>query len=426
MTFSLSGRLTLTIVANVLLTAALVLFARQWWPVVLLLAVFVAIWSARYVSRRITRTIEAVGDGVRGFRDGDFSVRLVVTGEDEIADLMRLYNEVGEVLRAQRNDIYQKELLLDTILQRTPVGVVLINAADRIIYSNAAARELFAAGRRLDGSRFAEVVGPAPETLREALHSGGDSLFTLRLSEQEETFHLSQRVFHLNTQQHRLVLLERLTPELRRAEVTVWKKAIRLINHELNNTIAPISSLFHSARRAQELPAHRHKLGEIYETIEERLTFLRAFLESYAQFARLPEPSRQRIDWNDLLDDVRALYSFRLEGNVPAEGYVDPAQLEQVLINLLKNAHESGSDPNEITITIQRAVDGTILRICDRGRGMDEATMRQALLPFYTTKAGGTGLGLALCTEIIEAHGGRLNLSAREGGGTVVTCWLPQ
>jgi nitrogen fixation/metabolism regulation signal transduction histidine kinase len=328
-------------------------------------------------------------------------------------------------LRGQRNDIYQKELLLDTILQRTPVGVVLINAADRIIYSNTAARELFAGGSRLDGSRFADVVEPAPAPLREALRSGGDSIFTLRMADQDETFHVSQRSFFLNTKQHRLVLLERLTPELRRAEVSVWKKAIRLINHELNNTIAPISSLFHSARIAQESPAHRHKLAEINETIEERLTFLRTFLESYAQFARLPEPQRQRIQWNDLLEDVRVLYAFRLEGTPPADGYVDPAQLEQVLINLLKNAHESGSDPDEITVSIQRVPDGTSVRVADRGRGMDDTTMRQALLPFYTTKSGGTGLGLALCTEIIEAHGGRVHLAARDGGGTVVSCWIP-
>lgn len=217
---------------------------------------------------------------------------------------------------------------------------------------------------------------------------------------------------------------ERLTPELRRQEVAVWKKAIRLINHELNNTIAPISSLFHSARVAQALPQHQHKVDDIYATIEERLAHLRGFLESYAQFARLPEPRRERTRWSDLLDDVRALYDFRIDGTPPEEAFVDRAQMQQVLINLIKNAHESGSDPSEVVVSIRRTADGTILRVVDRGRGMSEDVMRQALLPFYSTKPSGTGIGLALCNEIIEAHGGRLRLQAREGGGTVVTAWM--
>ena len=130
--------------------------------------------------------------------------------------------------------------------------------------------------------------------MREALASTGDAIVTVRTAEQDETFHLSQRMFRLNTLEHRLVLIERLTTELRRQEVAVWKKAIRVINHELNNTIAPISSLFHSAKLAQAHPERHDRLGEIYETIEERLAFLRTFLESYAQFARLPPPEREQ------------------------------------------------------------------------------------------------------------------------------------
>jgi signal transduction histidine kinase len=122
---------------------------------------------------------------------------------------------------------------------------------------------------------------------------------------------------------------------------------------------------------------------------------------------------------------VRSLYDFRIEGAPPDEVLVDAAQMQQVLINLVKNAHESGSAPEEVTVVIWRSADGTVLRVVDRGRGMADEVTRQALLPFYSTKPGGTGLGLALCNEIVEAHGGKLRLQAREGGGTVVTAWLP-
>jgi two-component system, NtrC family, nitrogen regulation sensor histidine kinase NtrY len=379
---------------------------------------------ARRRLGRVLRSMTSLEDGLRAFRDGDFGMRLAAPKGDEAGEVKRIYNDVADALRQQRNEIYQKELLLDTILQRTPVAVILVNAADRVVYSNAAARELFARGERLDGHRFEDVLDAVVDSLRDAVLAGGDGIVNVP-GEQEETFHLSSRTFYLNTQQHRLVLLERLTPELRRQEVAVWKKAIRIINHELNNTIAPVSSLFHSARRAQELPEHRHKLAEIYETIEERLAYLRMFLESYAQFARLPEPRKVPTRWDVMLAEVHALYDFRIEGRVDEEVRVDRAQLQQVLINLVKNAHESGSDPDAIVISVQHVADGSLLRVSDRGRGMSEEVMRQALLPFYSTKPDGSGLGLALCNEILEAHGGRLRLEAREGGGTVVTCWLP-
>jgi len=241
----------------------------------------------------------------------------------------------------------------------------------------------------------------------------------------EKSFHFSQRLFHLNTQRHRLVLIEHLTPELRRQEVGIWKKAIRVINHEINNTVAPISSLFHSARLAQEKPEHRHRLDEIYGLIEERLAFLRTFLDAYAAFARLPEPRKEKTRWAELLDAVRVLYAFRTEGSPAVECSIDRTQMQQVLINLVKNAHESNSAAEEIVVTVHRSADQCVVQVLDRGRGMSEEVMRQALVPFYSTKPGGSGVGLALSNEIVEAHGGHMRLAAREGGGTIVTIWLP-
>jgi two-component system, NtrC family, nitrogen regulation sensor histidine kinase NtrY len=379
------------------------------------------LWSAGRIVHVVDFSLIGLEDGLRAFYDGDFSMRLAPNGGQRISGVKVLYNAVADVLRAQRNDVFQKELLLDTILQRTPVAVILVTSTDRIVYSNAAARELFASGGRLDGQRFTEIVGTIAAPMREALQGHADTIVHV----QEETFHLSQRMFSLNTVEQRLVLVERLTAELRRQEIAVWKNAIRVINHELNNTIAPISSMIHSARIAQERPEHRHRLGEIYGTIEERLAFLRGFLESYAQFARLPAPRKERTMWQDILDDIRDLYAFRIEGNPSESSMIDRAQMQQVLINLLKNAHESGSEANEIVVAVHRTAEGMVVRVLDRGRGMPEAVLRNAFVPFYPTRPGGSGLGLPLCNEILEAHHGRLHVQARAGGGTAVTCWLP-
>jgi nitrogen fixation/metabolism regulation signal transduction histidine kinase len=377
------------------------------------------LWSTWIIAAQIRELHDDLGNALRATRDGDYGLRLAVRGDVEVAELKRLYNELTDAIRTDRHAIHNKEILLDTILQRTPVAVMLINAGERVVYSNVAARELLARGARLDGHTLQEIAENLNPSVRDALHAPDDAIIGV----DEETFHLTQRLFRLHTQQHRLILLERLTPELRRQEVAVWKKAIRIINHEINNTVAPISSLFHSARRAQELPEHRHRLEEIYDLIDERLQFLRAFLESYAQFARLPEPRKKRAQWSEVLDSVRTLYPFTVEGDPQLDGFFDRTQMEQVLINLVKNAHEAGSE--EVTVSLQRAATDHVVSILDRGRGMPAEVMRQALVPFYTTKPGGSGLGLALCNEIVEAHGGRMRLAGREGGGTVVTLWIP-
>ena len=388
------------------------------WAIAAALTAPAVLAAARVITRRLREVHDAVGTAVSAFRDGDFGLRLTVRGDREIAELTRLCNDLADAVRTDRQGLHQRQVLLDTILQRTPVAVALLDPVPRVVYSNTAARELLAAGGRLNGRLLSELGLADP--LERALASPGDAIFR----HGDETFHLAQRTFRLDGVAHRLVLLERLTPELRRQEVAVWKKAIRVINHEINNTVAPLSSLFHSARRARELPEHRHRLEEIHGLIEERLAFLAGFLDRYAEFARLPEPRTERTSWTEILDPVRALYPFRVEGSPALECAMDRQQMQQVLINLVKNAHEAGSPPDEVVVSVRLAGQDCVLRVLDRGRGMSEDVMRQALVPFYSTKPGGSGVGLALCHEIVEAHGGHMRLQAREGGGTVVTCWL--
>ena len=289
-----------------------------------------------------------------------------MTGNDEISDLIRVYNEMGEVLRSHRTEAVQRELLLDTILQGTPAAIILLNSADRIVYANFAARDL--AGERLEGRTFSEIAERLPAPMRDAVAAGRDVLFTVPTTDRDETFHLTRRAFRLNTQRHSLIMFERLTPELRRQEVAVWKKAIRTMSHELNNSLAPISSLMHSMRHVADKPEHAHHLEEIYSTIEERLRHLRQFLEGYAEFARLPAPRREPVSWNELLEEVRHLYPFELRAPAGAHGCVDRAQMQQALINLLKNAHESGSAPDEIAVEVAQVSGGTSPRPGPRPR----------------------------------------------------------
>jgi nitrogen fixation/metabolism regulation signal transduction histidine kinase len=376
--------------------------------------------TMRRPFQRIRRNLGALVDGVRGFSDGDFSLRLHVTGGDEITDLVGVYNEIGDILREQRNESVQRELLFETVLQASPLAMILTSDHGRIVFVNRAARDLFGGRERVEGRKFDDVVGDVP-ALRDALQAGPSAIFTA----DGETFQLTRRTFYLNTREHTLYLMARLTQDLRRQELDIWKRAIRVVNHELNNSLAPIHSLFHSATVVQSRPDDDGRLSEINAAIEERLTSLQQFIDGYANLARLPKPRRVQVAWGDLIEAVRRITPFVAERLPSHEAFIDRTQIEHVLINLVKNAREAGSAENDIVVRVNRRDGGSALVVEDRGLGMDDETLGHALLPFYSTKPGGTGLGLALAGEIADAHGGNVRIARRDGGGITVTCWIP-
>jgi nitrogen fixation/metabolism regulation signal transduction histidine kinase len=393
--------------------------------VTLIVLLPLSLWLGHLVMSPVNRMLRALEGAVASYRDGDFSFSIAADRRDELGDLIRMHNTLGQTLREQRQNLAQRELLLDTVVQNTPVALVLSDASNRVVYANIAARHLFNDGKSLQGLDFAELLQSTPETLRRAALSGEDALLTVEMDGSEETFHLSQRNFRLQGRPHRLQLFRRMTRELSRQEVATWKRVIRVISHELNNSLAPISSLSHSgaelARRGDT-----ERLPGVFATIGERARHLHGFIAGYASFAKLPAPQATRIEWPQFLQGLALHCQFRLVGKMPEQpGWFDAAQIEQVLINLVKNAHESGSAGEEVTLSL--AVIGHELRIevADHGPGMTEIVLAQALLPFYSTKRSGTGLGLALAREIAEAHGGRIALSNRDEGGLRVTLLLP-
>ncbi|EQD43144.1 integral membrane sensor signal transduction histidine kinase, partial [mine drainage metagenome] len=164
----------------------------------------------------------------------------------------------------------------------------------------------------------------------------------------------------------------------------------------------------------------------IFSTIGDRTAHLAVFIDGYARFAKLPRPRPAPLAWSAFIARLAATLEFRIEGTLPERpGNFDAAQLEQVMINLVKNAAESGSDPGEITVSVRERAPGFQIEVADRGAGFTEAALRDALLPFFSTKPSGTGLGLTLCREIIEAHAGRLDIANRPGGGARVSIYLP-
>jgi nitrogen fixation/metabolism regulation signal transduction histidine kinase len=431
--FSLVGPYAALAGALVLVVVVATVLLGEWFedtPVLvgalaLLLGLPLSLWLVRRQFRPMLSLFRALAGTVSSYRDGDFSFSLAWPHRDELGELVDAHNELGDVLREQRLGLVQRELLLDTMVQNTPVAMLLVAEGGPIVYANIAARQLLNQGRKLEGQAIGAVLARAAPPLRDAVERGGDGLFTVGEEDEEEIYHLARRSFLLNGRAHELLLLRQITVELRRQEVQTWKKVIRVISHELNNSLAPVASLAHSGGELMRRGTY-DKLPSILATIEERARHLEGFIRGYAHFAKLPMPRTEAIAWPEFVARLRSQIPFEVDGPLPEPmARFDMAQMEQALMNLLKNAHESGSAAGDVALRVRQAPGVLRIEVLDRGPGMSEAVLSNALVPFYSTKRSGTGLGLALAREIAEAHGGRISLGNREGGGLAVAMVLP-
>ncbi|HEY0333239.1 MAG TPA: HAMP domain-containing sensor histidine kinase [Stenotrophomonas sp.] len=441
---SFTAHLFLRLLPVLALAAAMPWLLAYWmdrgWEVVAMSAVLLLglmWWVLRRATAPMRSLFRALAGTTSSYRDGEYNFGVHWQGDDELAQLVQAHSDLGEVLRQQRQNLVQRELMLDAMVQNTPVAMLLIAAGGdgirRITFSNLAARKLLHGGWKLEGQRIDALLEQMPPELREAVGRGGDSLFAVREEgddeDDEQIYHLAHRDFQLNGRAQELLLIRLLTPELRRQEVQTWKKVIRVISHELNNSLAPIASLAHSGAelvRRQKT----ERLGEIFGTIEERARHLEGFIRGYARFAKLPQPQLETVQWERFLFGLQQQIPFRMQVLTPDLcSRVDVAQLGQALLNLLKNAHEACAEatvPNDdVELRLSRLPQWVRVEVLDRGNGMNEAVLQNALMPFYSTKRNGTGLGLALTREIVEAHSGRISLQNRNDGGLCVTLLLP-
>ncbi len=381
----------------------------------LLLLVFASL--AQWMLKQWQREVAALNLHAENLQDQSFNSRANRQYIAELAPLADKLDTMSAQLRQQRASLYQRELLLDTVLQSSPAGLVLTDQQGRVLLSNPASRQLCGAGQRLEGMLFATVLEqhPALATAIRQLEPQQQGAL-LHLGEPASVWHLSCNRFYLNQREHWLYLLKPMTAEIQREELKAWKKLLRVIGHELNNSLAPMSSLAYSGRQLAQ-QAGQAELAQLCQSLSLRCAELNQFLAGYLEFAKLPPPKPQQVQWAQLLNQLQDHYEFELVGQLPSmPWYLDQTQLSQLLLNLLKNAHEAGASAAGTRLQIYETAQQLMLELQDDGCGLSANVLQHALVPFFTTKPQGSGIGLTLCHDIVQAHGGQLELLPQQAG----------
>ncbi|NNF13645.1 MAG: PAS domain S-box protein [Gemmatimonadetes bacterium] len=401
--------------------------ARVQWTVSLLL---LGLWGGVTMALReqIIRPLGTLANMLAALREGDFSIRARVTdGSDALSLAYLEVNQLEEVLRNQRLGAVEATETLRKVLEEIDVAVFAFDPERTLRIVNRAAERLMGQrAERLIGKSAGELRlddaldGVAPRTL-EVSFPGGTGRWELRRSV------VRQEGYPLQ-----LLALSNLSRALREEERQAWKRIIRVLSHEINNSLAPIKSISGSLESLLGRSQLPEEVGEDVErglaVISSRAEALGRFMASYATLARLPQPELGPVKVGPLVTRVAHLETrlpVRVAGGDDITIQADADQLEQALINLVRNAVDATLEAEGTEVSIRWRKRGRSVHVLVEDQGPGVSDTGNLFVPFYTTKQGGSGIGLVLSRQIAEGHGGSLELENRAEGGARARMELP-
>ncbi|HEX8457748.1 MAG TPA: ATP-binding protein [Pyrinomonadaceae bacterium] len=416
---ALAGGLPGTLISLILIWDRPYTSKVQWTLSLLILGVWLSL--AFSLRGRVVRHLQTLSNLLAAMREGDYSIRARGAGrEDALGDVMLEVNALGETLRAQRLGALEATALLRTVMSEIDVAVFAFDAGEeRLRLVNRAGERLFAqpAGRLL--GRTAAELG-----LEEFLHSADDSpeIIPKTFPGQTGRWSVRRSAFREGGLPHQLLVLTDLSRELREEEREAWKRLVRVLGHELNNSLTPIKSIAGSLESLlvrEPRPVDWHDdMARGLSIIGSRSESLSRFMQAYARLARLPQPRLAPVNVHELVRRVAELETRLPVRVVPGADLTiraDADQLEQLLINLQRNAVEAALQTGGgVSVGWVKNANHFTLIVEDEGPGLSNTS--NLFVPFFTTKPGGTGIGLVLSRQIAEAHGGTLTLTNRRHG----------
>jgi nitrogen fixation/metabolism regulation signal transduction histidine kinase len=407
--------------APAVFTCALLLWLGDYTPrvqwTVNLLVGLVWLGVAFNLRQRVVRPLQTLSNILAAIREGDFSIRgRRAASGDALGEVMLEVNELGQTLREQRLGALEATALLRTVMSEIDVAIFAFDGERRLRLVNRAGEKLLAQpATRLLGRASSELG------LTKCLEGSDDETETFQMVFPGGTgrWRVRHSTFRERGVPHQLLVLTDLSQTLREEERTAWQRLLRVLGHEINNSLAPIKSVAGSLgdlRRREPRPADwEEDVQRGLEVISSRAESLARFVESYSKLARLPQPRLEPLRIEELVRRVTSLET-RMPVNVIAGPDLtfqgDTTQLEQLLINLLRNAVDASLETGgQVEVGWGRSNGQLDVWICDEGPGL--ANTANLFVPFFTTKPKGSGIGLVLSRQIAEAHGGSLALENR-------------
>jgi two-component system nitrogen regulation sensor histidine kinase NtrY len=407
------------------------------WPLAVLMAILLigVSWSLFHYIGQTNRDLASF---LKSIQYNDFTA--TTSGRHKgrdfkvLHDSFNLINKKFQEIRADKEANHQ---FLQAIVAHIDIGLLGYNQEKEVILMNKALQRMLHRSYLVNLSTLQQIDEQLWKTLTE-LKPGERELIKLKIDGKLQQLAIRCTELKLKEDLFRLVSFQNIQPELEEQELVAWKKLIRILTHEIMNSVAPIASLSStiSGMIDNGSDIETAQIKKSLQVINKRSEGLLDFTETYRTLTRIPPPRFQEVNGKELIEEIATLITPDLDAqgitlnvaipNKPVCFQADPALLEQVLINLLRNASDAvnGNPAPEITLRLSHSAAKAIIIIADNGCGISEEDMEQIFVPFFTTKEHGSGIGLSLSRQIIRLHKGTLDLQSKEGEGTVVKVFI--
>lgn len=392
-------------------------------PVVIGIAVLLQVLGLLHSVERHVDTLE---DFFAAIHYEDLTRRYVT--DDVDAELKAAFNRVIDRFREARAERDQQAGYLETVVRHVPVPLMAARADGSLRLANNPLKRMTGLPNLREIADFAALDPELPERLGR-IEAGSQQMLQTRFRDRPVELRVAVAEIRLDGDAERIYSIENLSGELSARESSAWRNLIRVMTHEIVNTLTPVASLAETSVAMAARPDAREDLEEAVTTIARRSRGLMQFVERYRELMKVPTPEPEPVSVRDAFASVERLMADELDGVAvsidvdPAslEVQADPVLLDQVLVNLLQNAVQAlAGTPNPAVILRGRLEYGrTSMKVIDNGPGIADDVIEQVFVPFYTTRRDGSGIGLSLSRQIAMAHGGELVASSSADGTTM-------